>query len=114
MKHLIFSIFSLFIFHHAYAVEATTTNIDCSHYMATTTEVMQEVQNGKNIKQLIDIALEKKNNAITPEEIQLAKVYAAYTVVAYKEPVGITPEEKQNALNKAAFIGKKLCEKQMK
>lgn len=112
MKYLFIPLF--FLFQHAYAAEVNKTNKDCSHYMATTTEVMQEVQNGKNIKQLIDIAVDKKNNAVTSEEIELAKIYAAYTIVAYKEPIGNTAEEKQHALNKAALIGKMLCEKQMK
>ena len=111
---LLTSTLFLCFFNSANAAESNTEKLDCSEYVAITTDAMSHVQNGKNIKDLIDIAIQKKNLAVTPKEIELSKVFAAYSIVALKEPIGTTTKEKEYALLKAAYIGQKFCENNQK
>lgn len=98
----------------ANAIDSDSNKLDCAEYIVTTTEVMDHVQNGKNIKDLIDISIQRKNLAVTPKDIELSKVFAAYSIVALKEPIATTVEEKKNSQLKAAYIGQKFCENQQK
>ncbi len=86
-------------------------DIDCTGYIKTTESVMQERQNGKNIRDLVNLAKIQKDNARTPDEIELSNLYTAFTIIASNEPIGQNDQEKEFAIAKAKYIGESLCKK---
>lgn len=111
IRRIIQTSFLLLTSNLAYAADTAVANIECDAYIQTAESVMQERQTGKGIKELVDLAIERKNQAKTSEDIELSNFYSAYILLAYKEPIGKTDQEKQDLFLKSKVIGKMFCDR---